>query len=447
MTYYGGNGNETISPDIENFNYFQKTSVLSHSKTNNFYFSGKTESTDISTPNTFQPTIGRSNGCLTKFSDTGSLLWTTYYTQDSDYITSLSVSDTALYVAGVFDHCVSSDIEFLQDPPSTYYGTPNGYNPQSSVCYTEFLSRFNFDGQREWGTYYENSNIENPNITRGVCNSVKTHQDKVYLSGSSLAGTAGTLGTFQSNSLANNSLTPFLTQFNQDGTRNWATYNGIPDNSAQSSETSVTIDEDGNPYIFGTITNRFTQNISTPGAYQTTINGLQDGFVSKFNSNGQKLWGTYYGGDSEEFEINCHPFQNGFYLVGMTYSTTGFSTQINGYDSPVFTLHNPNSSNPHNIFIAHFEPNALSTTTNQLENTTLYPNPNKGNFNLQGNFSGIENLELKIYDNQGRTVINKNNISIQNKNTITIATTLASGVYFVKVFNESLSKTYKMIVR
>lgn len=423
-TYYGGNGNETIFP-ITNDNNLYKVTALAHDQSNHFYFSGGTDSSDMGTAGTFQSLIKRSHGALTKFSDTGSLIWTTYYTQDTDYITSLSVSDNSLYVSGIVDGCDSvTNVPFL-DLPNNYYGTTNGYMPEASICYTQFLSKFSFDGQREWGTYYGNTT----NISSGINNAIKTYQDKVYLTGSTWGNSIATTGTFQSTfTNDSNSFTPFLVQFNQDGTRNWGTYNGLTENYvyASFSESSVSIDQLGNTYLVGT-TKDLTQNIATPNAFQTEINGNRDGFVSKFDNTGQKIWGTYFGGNLDELEMNCHPYSNGFYLVGTTRSTNGIALPTTS--SSLF-LHNPETTNPHNIFIEYFEQVPLSIQTFENFTISLYPNPSNGNFTISCKNHFLENSNLEIYDILGKRLfeqkLNKNETVIKLEN-------FSKGMYIIKI--------------
>jgi hypothetical protein len=54
----------------------------------------------------------------------------------------------------------------------------------------------------------------------------------------------------------------------------------------------------GNIFLAGTTGS--TNFPATAGVFQTTNAGGQDGFVAKFDNNGARLWGTYYGGSSTE---------------------------------------------------------------------------------------------------------------------------------------------------
>lgn len=435
-TYYGGNNvdSEINLGVFGNFDSANKRVFISHDKIDNFYIAGYSDSDNLGTSGTFQPIRGESNQIISKFDATGNRIWATYFNVVGNYITGISASENELYIRGKSFDCS------IEHTPNTYCGTSNGYQPIPLNCIDSFLSKFSNNGQRIWGTYYCGFGVV-------TTNSVKTFQDKVYISGQAFNNLVTTPGAFQETSL--NEFGPYLVQFNPNGTRNWGTYNGnnigFPINGGNSYSTNISLDTSGNVYLSGSTV--LHSNIATEGAYQSGFSDTNSGYISKFDAGGNKIWGSYYNGNSYEFDLVIHPYLRNFYLVGSTSSTEGMATS--DCLQPNFTIIDTENiaDYPTNIFIAHFEPNLLSTITNQLENITLFPNPNTGSFTLQGNFTGLKNLKVAIYDNQGRTVFNKQVATIESKNSIFIASKLSLGIYFVKVFNESLSKTYKMIVR
>lgn len=70
-----------------------------------------------------------------------------------------------------------------------------------------------------------------------------------------------------------------------------------------------------------------SNNIATSGAYQTTIKGSYDGYIVKFDKNGNRLWSTYYGGTSQDqiFSGTCD-LSNNVIVVGSTYSSANIAT-------------------------------------------------------------------------------------------------------------------------
>jgi uncharacterized protein (TIGR02145 family) len=70
-----------------------------------------------------------------------------------------------------------------------------------------------------------------------------------------------------------------------------------------------------------------TNNISTPDSYQPTLAGFDNGFLVKFNATGQCLWGTYYGGSDVDNFGNCSYVKDDtIYMAGSTGSTNNIAS-------------------------------------------------------------------------------------------------------------------------
>jgi hypothetical protein len=87
----------------------------------------------------------------------------------------------------------------------------------------------------------------------------------------------------------------------------------------------------------------------------------------------------------------------------------------------------------------------LGVQESTIQNFTLYPNPNNGDFNVQFNSTSLENIELSVYDVRGRQIYWNSyanngffNENIQLNN-------LQSGVYLVKVKDGKNEITKKII--
>ena len=162
---------------------------------------------------------------------------------------------------------------------------------------------------------------------------------------------------------------------------------------------NLSLDEQNNVYLSGTT--GLDSNIATSGAYQLNNSGT-DGYIAKFNDQGQKIWGTYYGGNKQETDMNCHPYNDNFYIVGSTASTIDMTTQ-NCYQENLQNL-DPNNTDPVNVFIAYFVPNPLKTTSFEEKNIKISPNPNNGIFNINLDNSFNEDFGLEIYNILGEKV-------------------------------------------
>lgn len=105
----------------------------------------------------------------------------------------------------------------------------------------------------------------------------------------------------------------------------WATYFG---GSRIDDALAVTTDALGNVIVCG-----YTHSLNlpvTPGAFQLVHGsvGINDAFVVKFNSLGQRLWATYFGGNGGEHarDLVTDLSTNDIYVAGGTGSTNFFTT-------------------------------------------------------------------------------------------------------------------------
>jgi len=103
--------------------------------------------------------------------------------------------------------------------------------------------------------------------------------------------------------------------------RLWATYCG----GSGLDEIRECIMGGGDLYVSGKTAS--SSNIATTGSHQATIGGNDDAFLAKFNSEGVRLWGTYYGGSSNDFNAWCAYDPGGnIFLSGTTNSVNNIST-------------------------------------------------------------------------------------------------------------------------
>jgi len=106
---------------------------------------------------------------------------------------------------------------------------------------------------------------------------------------------------------------------------------------------AITIDELGNEYIAGHTNS--TNNIATSGAFQGSFSSVFDVFLIKYDENGNKIWGTYFGGDSYDRAYGIDYHDGKLYVTGSTYSSN-FAT--NG-------VHQSTSVDNDDAFIALFD--------------------------------------------------------------------------------------------
>lgn len=129
--------------------------------------------------------------------------------------------------------------------------------------------------------------------------------------------------------------------------RLWGTYYGDETNFNNLAFTDIGTDKSGNIYFTG-YTMSSSDTYATSGAHQTTKGNPStiqyDAIIAKFDSNGKRLWGTFYGGEDWDKIYGLKiDNENNLLITGNTYSKVNISTtnSIKGYED---------------AFIAKFEP-------------------------------------------------------------------------------------------
>lgn len=278
----------------------------------NIFLQGTTRSTDgISTPGSHQPLPGLLDDVfLVKFDASGNRLWGTYYGGECDDYTLLDRSCTTT---------ASGDVYISGSTCSTgAIATAGSFQPVLAGTNTAdgFLARFDANGVRQWGTYYggpEDDRINGIYAATG---------GKILISGEtqSLSGISSS-GAFQT-TYGGGGYDAFLGRFSEDGTRDWVTYYGGLNDDAL---TFATTTSDGN-YLFGGYT-KSTNAISTPSAFQPIYaGGVWDAMLVKFDPSGNRLWGTYYGGEGSDWFYAGACRIGEIYTAGATSSLTGVTT-------------------------------------------------------------------------------------------------------------------------
>jgi hypothetical protein len=87
---------------------------------------------------------------------------------------------------------------------------------------------------------------------------------------------------------------------NSNGTRLWATYYG---GSSLDWGWACASDLTGNVYLTGDT--RGSSGLAINGHQNAFGGGVDDAILVKFNSNGTRLWASYYGGSGEDYGTSC----------------------------------------------------------------------------------------------------------------------------------------------
>lgn len=193
----------------------------------------------------------------------------------------------------------------------------------------------------EWGTYFGGEEVDYS------ANLVSTSDGGFYLIGNTSSTT--NIATVGAHDMEHGSDVGegFLAKFSSDGSLSWCTYIG---GNEDEDLINLRIDNSGNVVIGGRT--RSDQNISSIGALQENYSDGADAFFMCFNPNGERLWGTYLGGEGDDFLKDFTlDSSNNVIAVGQTTSEEmGFGTV---YQPEIFNTTQPDG------FIAKFNATTL----------------------------------------------------------------------------------------
>ena len=285
----------------------------------NLIIAGETHSnSEISTPNSFQTT--RNNqygpvGFFSKFSSAGNQLYGSYFPREI-YESTIDNSGNLIF-AGQYEI-------------ANYYpdiSTSGAYQTQT-YHQDGFIIKFDSSFNRLWSTYYGGDSIpESISPNADVITSISTDiNNNIYICGYTDSQTnITTSGAFKESHTDPNSIfdvDTFLVKFNSQGVRQWGTFFGS--NTSEDKCYDGMVANNGDFYFVGQTTS--LNNIATPGSYQPHKNPYEDGFFGKFDTNGQLIWSSYFGGNFYDAIYNIDVKNNMIYFSGNTGSSDVIST-------------------------------------------------------------------------------------------------------------------------
>lgn len=310
-TYYGGAAEEEArSCAVDPFG--------------NVYLAGVTQSAggiaDGGHQNTFAAEV---DAFLVKFNETGNRLWGTYYGGEAVDLAYSCATDSEgnVFIAGE-----TSSVEGIAS---------DGHQNENGGEFDAFLVKFDASGTRIWGTYYGGSEPD------GSLSCAVDSDDNVYLSGITSSGEGAIAFEGFQNTPAGG-IEGFLVKFNPAGVRLWATYYGGGNDDFG---TGCAVDPSGNVFLAGATASTF--GIVDGGHQENYGGGDRDAFLVKFDSSGERLWATYYGGGNVDVGWGCTTDLDGnVFMSGITVSQNNIA----------FEGHQNNFSGLTSAFLVKFDP-------------------------------------------------------------------------------------------
>ncbi len=295
-SYLGGGGSETGT-------------AIALDPSGSVFVAGTTDSSDFPSVGGFDSTFGGTrDGFVTKVSAAGALLWSTYLGgSSSDHGLALAADASGnAYVTG---YTSSSDFPIVSGFDATLGGT-----------YDAFVAKLSGAGELVWSSFLGGSGTDG-----GAGVAVDATTGDVLVAGTSDSTDFPASGSFAITNAGFQDA--FVARLSAAGALKWATYLGGSDSDSAS---AVAVDATGAAVVVGTAR---STNFPRLGAFDTTLTGAQDAFVTRFTAAGALSWSTFLGGsDQTDYARRVAIDASGnAYVVGWT-GSTDFPT-TSGFDT------------------------------------------------------------------------------------------------------------------
>ncbi len=367
-----------------------------------------------------------SNGLVLKLNQQGEVIWNVYTHYYVTYSLQIINNEVVALGSSANRYDVNNPFDALLSPTSA----------QSSPSNIIYLRLNPTNGSYIYGTYFGDNNIfENKFF-------IKQHNNSLYALGSLRGGfqNPNIISSDAYQPTIQNRSSAYLGKFDFDLHPIWGTY--LTSDAFTIAYAPSLSFLDDKIYING-MTLASTGLINTDYMEQPNKDDEFDAFLMKFNSNGQLIYGSYFGGNKIDVESFIYPVsEDTFYLFGNTRSDSRITTP-NAYQ-PNVTLQMSNGNEF--FYAALFSPiNYLNTTDLANYTIKIYPNPTK---NKQLTIDGYlaKNSVIEIYNVIGQKVYEQK-AHLINRHFLHFPS-LTTGTYFIKVTNiNNEAITQKIIVR
>jgi len=312
-TYFGGSDHET-------------SGGVAIDPWNNIIISGGTASTDFPILNPFQGTFaGGQDIYLSKLDSNGTLIWSSYYGGTGGEGSFALESDKSGNFA-VTGNTSSSNFPVLNAFQSTFGG---GWDV--------FILMFDKNNNRKWATFYGGSLTD-----EGTDITIDTK------GGVAVSGVTSSLDLMLVNAsqpfYGGGSNDGFVIKYDSAGVLNWSTYIG---GGSHDNGDGIDVDQSHFYYVSGMSR---SNDFPIAYAYQDTNRGDYDAFIVKFDSLGNTMWSTLYGGSVVEFGSSILSDELGHLFMGGWTSSTDIDVKNayqdssgGAYDSYLIKLDDTNS--------------------------------------------------------------------------------------------------------
>lgn len=278
---------------------------------NNLILSGRTINENLATKGTYsekmifgwasRPTF------ISKINLEGNVIWSTYFHDLVPNASHLTIDS-------------NNDIYILNKRNKNTVATNSSFQEtgdlNSSTDYQDVISKLDKNGKHIWSTFYTKDHSSIKSIAAGT-NGLYVYGD--HLGAKAQSKYFGTPNSHQEAVSANNE-TPenisrvFLSKFSFEGKRLWSTYFGDQRNqisfgsTVKNNNSLVVVGDEAYILTSHSVSSGKSKNISTENTYLTEPMAGNNTTVSKFSSDGKRVWSSY-------LHAGEHIFSNGKELI------------------------------------------------------------------------------------------------------------------------------------
>lgn len=433
--------------------FSQNTTHITLDKFDNIYFVTKMYKNNVIPGSPFQNTgdlssIINQQDVITKLDKNGKHVWSTFYTKDQSYIRSIVAGDDGLYVYG--EHMASN-------AKSNYFGTQGSFQEYATGVETGlgnnaknvFLSKFNFNGAREWSTYFaiDRSLIPYSEVLNYYGGLTVINNEPYILTKHEIrpfmTRNPTTSGAFLTQQVSNTQFDITISKFSNKGKREWTTF--VYDGEA------INRSYDTNElYVSGTTvsSNTFMGSLTTNDAYQKSFGGGRtDSYSFSLSLDGKNMkYSTLYGFSGTDFGVTI-PTYKGYYTIGYSFINTSENSPFVTNDAPYKKFSSQSGiAGYYGSYISYFMKKSLGTSDDYNLNNisfSVFPNPTADILNVRSTEILPEGTLFRIYDIVGKTLLIEKAQAVE-VNQINVST-LNTGTYILQVTNANSNQSFKFI--
>ncbi len=274
----------------------------------NVFVGGTTSSADFPTTGGFDTSRGgASDAFVAKLSSAGALTWSSYLggsLSESSYPISMAIDATGdVYVGGGTE--------------STDFPTTAGVDTSFGGKTDAFITKVTSAGAVAWSTYLGGTSFEQ---VEGIA---IDGSGNVLLTGNTTSADFPTTGGFDTTTSSGDA---FVTKLSPSGGVVWSSFLG---GTGVDYGHAIAVDSAGNAFVVG---HTGSGAFPTTGGFDTTSAGISEGFVAKVSAAGALQWSSYLGGGEGDIALGALTDSGGNVIVVGTTSSLDFPT-LGAFDS------------------------------------------------------------------------------------------------------------------